>query len=71
EQDCVFIHPFNDEFVIAGQGTVGLEILDELNDVEAIVVPIGGGGLASGIAFAAKTLNPSIKVFGVQAKGAP
>ena len=66
-----FVHPFNDDDVIAGQGTVGLEILEELNDVDAVVVPVGGGGLISGIAFALKQLKPSIKVYGVQASGAP
>ena len=66
-----FIHPFDDENVIAGQGTIGLELLDQLPDVEAVVVPVGGGGLISGIAFAIKSLNPNIKVFGVQAEGAP
>lgn len=66
-----FIHPFDDENVIAGQGTIGLELLDQLPDVEAIVVPIGGGGLISGIAFAVKSLNPKVKVYGVQAEGAP
>ncbi|MDO5311717.1 MAG: threonine ammonia-lyase, partial [Clostridia bacterium] len=71
ERDMTFIHPFDDEMVIAGQGTIGLEILDQLPDVEAIAVPIGGGGLASGVAFAVKSLRPDIKVYGVQAAGAP
>lgn len=53
-----FIHPYDDEQVIAGQGTIGLEILDQLPDVDAVVVPVGGGGLISGIAFAIKTLRP-------------
>jgi threonine dehydratase len=66
-----FVHPFNDDDVIAGQGTVGLEILEELNDVDAVVVPVGGGGLISGIAFALKQLKPTVKVYGVQASGAP
>ena len=66
-----FIHPFNDEHVIAGQGTIGLELLEQLPDVECVIVPVGGGGLASGVAFAIKTLNPDIKVHGVQASGAP
>lgn len=65
-----FIHPFDDEDVIAGQGTIGLEILEELDDVDAVVVPIGGGGLISGVAFAIKALRPNVKVYGVQASGA-
>lgn len=71
EKGYTFIHPFDDEEVIAGQGTIGLEILDQLDDVEAIVVPIGGGGLISGIAFAVKSLRPDVKIYGVQAEGAP
>ena len=71
EMGYTFVHPFNDENVIAGQGTIGLEILDELDDVDAVVVPIGGGGLISGVAFALKKLRPQIKVYGVQASGAP
>lgn len=66
-----FVHPFDDPLVIAGQGTIGLEILEQLPEADVIVVPVGGGGLISGVAFAAKTLNPSIKVYGVQAAGAP
>lgn len=65
-----FIHPFDDEYVIAGQGTVGLEILNEMPDVEAIVVPVGGGGLISGIAYTVKALRPDVKVYGVQSEGA-
>ncbi len=65
-----FVHPFDDEEVIAGQGTIGLELLDQISELDAVVVPIGGGGLASGIGFVVKTLNPSCKVFGVQAVGA-
>ncbi len=68
---AMFVHPFNDDDVIAGQGTIGLEILEDMSSVEAVVVPIGGGGLASGIAIAIKTLNPNCKVYGVQAAGAP
>ncbi|MCH5209150.1 MAG: threonine ammonia-lyase [Oscillospiraceae bacterium] len=71
EKGYTFIHPFDDENVIAGQGTIGLEILDDLPDVDAVIVPIGGGGLVSGVAFAIKQLNPKIKVYGVQAAGAP
>lgn len=66
-----FVHPFDDPKVIAGQGTIGLEILEDMPDVEAVVVPIGGGGLIAGVAFAIKTLRPEIKVYGVQAAGAP
>ncbi|MBE6694215.1 MAG: threonine ammonia-lyase [Ruminococcaceae bacterium] len=64
------VHPFDDELVIAGQGTIGLEILEELDNVDAVVVPVGGGGLISGIACAIKKLRPSCKVYGVQAAGA-
>ena len=71
EKGYVMIHPFDDVKVIAGQGTIGLEILEEMPDVEAIVVPIGGGGLIAGIAFAVKSLKPNVKVYGVQAAGAP
>ena len=66
-----FIHPFDDENVIAGQGTIALEILNELDDIDAIIVPIGGGGLISGIAYTVKQIRPSIKVYGVQVAGAP
>ena len=66
-----FIHPFDDEDVIAGQATIGIEILNELKDVDVIVVPVGGGGLVAGVAFAVKSLNPNIKVYGVQSDGAP
>jgi len=65
-----FVHPFDDYDVICGQGTIGLEILDELSDVDEILVPIGGGGLISGIALAAKVKNPSVKVIGVVPVGA-
>ena len=70
ERGMTFVHPFDDENVIAGQGTIGLEILDQMQEVDAVVVPVGGGGLISGVAFAIKTLNPKIKVYGVQAEGA-
>ena len=65
------VHPFDDEDVIAGQGTVALEILEDMPKVDAIVVPIGGGGLISGIAYTIKNLKSKIKVYGVQAEGAP
>ena len=71
EYGYTFIHPFNDERVIAGQGTIGLELLDQLPYMDAVIVPIGGGGLISGVAFALKQLNPDIKVYGVQVAGAP
>ncbi|MCH4186861.1 MAG: threonine ammonia-lyase, partial [Prevotella sp.] len=71
EKGYTFVHPFNDENVIAGQGTIGLELLDQLPGLEAVVVPVGGGGLISGVAFALKSLNPKVKVYGVQAEGAP
>ena len=71
ETGMTFIHPYDDELVIAGQGTIGLEILDQLPDVDAVIVPIGGGGLISGVAFAIKSLRPEVKVYGVQAEGAP
>ena len=67
---ATFIHPFDDPMVIAGQGTIGLEIMDDLPDVNTIVVPIGGGGLASGVAAAVKMLHPNVKIIGVQAAGA-
>ena len=66
-----FIHPFNDPDVIAGQGTIGLEIMEQLPDVDIVIVPIGGGGLISGVAYTIKQLNPNCKVYGVQASGAP
>ena len=65
------VHPFDHPQVIAGQGTIGLEILDDMPDVDAVVVPIGGGGLISGVAFAIKSLKPNVKIYGVQAEGAP
>lgn len=71
EKGYTFIHPFDDDEVIAGQGTIGLEILDQMMDVDAVLVPIGGGGLISGIAFAIKQLHPHCKVYGVQAANAP
>ena len=71
EKGYTFLHPFNDEDVIAGQGTIALEIAEQLPDVDAVLVPIGGGGLIAGIAYTIKTLYPNVKVIGVQAKGAP
>lgn len=71
EMGYTFVHPFDDENVIAGQGTIGIELLDQLPDVEAVIVPVGGGGLISGVAFAIKSLRPNVKIYGVQASGAP
>lgn len=71
ETQATFIHPFDDPLVIAGQGTIALEILDDLPDVEVVVLPIGGGGLISGVALALKTLNPAVKIIGVQSKNNP
>ncbi|ARJ56438.1 threonine ammonia-lyase [Campylobacter cuniculorum] len=71
EQGLIFIHPFEDELVMAGQGTLMLEMLDDISDLDTIIVPVGGGGLISGIASAAKQINPHIKIIGVGAKGAP
>ena len=71
KEGYTFVHPFDDEYVIAGQGTIGLEIMNEMNDVDAVIVPIGGGGLISGVACAIKSISPHVKVYGVQAAGAP
>ena len=71
EKGYTFIHPFNDPDVIAGQGTIALELYEQIPDLDAVIVPIGGGGLISGVAFAIKQLNPNVKVYGVQAAGAP
>ncbi len=70
ETGATMIHPFDDDEVIAGQGTIGLEILEQLHDVDAIIVPVGGGGLVAGVAYAVKQLNPNVKVYGVQAERA-
>ena len=71
ERGYTFVHPFDDEYVISGQGTIGLEIMNEMSDVDAVIVPIGGGGLISGVACAIKSISPHVKVYGVQAAGAP
>lgn len=71
ESGAVFVHPFDDELVIAGQGTIGLELLKQLPELDAVIVPIGGGGLIGGVAACIKNINPRCKVYGVQAKGAP
>ena len=70
ERDLTFVHPFDDPAVIAGQGTVGLEILEQLEDVDDVIVPIGGGGLIAGVATAIKEARPSVRVFGVEPTGA-
>lgn len=69
--DYTFIHPFNDEHVIAGQGTIALELLEKLPEIDIVFVPVGGGGLISGIAYTIKQLKPDCRVYGVQAAGAP
>ncbi len=71
EKGYTFIHPFDDEDVIAGQGTIALEVTEQLPDLDAIIVPIGGGGLIAGVAFTIKSLCPHVKVYGVQSSGAP
>ena len=71
ENNLIFIHPFEDKKVIAGQGTVALEMLDEVKDLNTILVPIGGGGLITGVASAVKQIDPNIRVIGVVSKGAP
>lgn len=67
---ATFVHPFNDPYIIAGQGTIGLEIFEQMRDVDDVLVPIGGGGLIAGIAIALKQLNPRIRIIGVEANGA-
>lgn len=71
EQGLTYIHPFDDPQLIAGQGTVGLEIIEDMPDVDYVIVPIGGGGLISGVAMAIKSVNPSVKIIGVESTGAP
>lgn len=71
EKGYTFIHPFDDVDVIAGQGTIGLELLNQLQGLDTVIVPVGGGGLISGVAYAIKSLNPHIKIYGVQSSGAP
>lgn len=70
QSGATFVHPFNDKDIIAGQGTVGLEIFDQLEKIDAVLVPIGGGGLIGGIAIALKSLNPEIRIIGVEPEGA-
>lgn len=71
ENNATYIHPFDDPYIIAGQGTVGLEIYTQLPNVDAVIVPIGGGGLIAGISLILKHFNPAVKIIGVQAEGAP
>ncbi len=68
EQDLTFIHPFDDSYVVAGQGTLGLEMMEQVKDLDVIVVPIGGGGLIAGVATAVKGVNPNVTVIGAQAE---
>eukprot|EP01112_Ceratiomyxa_fruticulosa_P008001 TRINITY_DN2075_c0_g1_i1.p1 TRINITY_DN2075_c0_g1~~TRINITY_DN2075_c0_g1_i1.p1 ORF type:complete len:360 (-),score=86.74 TRINITY_DN2075_c0_g1_i1:76-1065(-) len=70
ETGALFIHPYNNKDVIAGQATIALEILDQIKDLDAVIAPVGGGGLLSGVSLAAKSINPKIKVFGAEPKGA-
>jgi len=71
KNSLIFIHPFEDEDVIAGQGTIALDILDKAPEIDAVIIPVGGGGLISGMSHALKSVNPNIKVIGVGASGAP
>ncbi|MBC7372262.1 MAG: threonine ammonia-lyase [Bdellovibrionaceae bacterium] len=71
EKGYVFVHPYEDEFIIAGQGTIGLEIHEKVADLDTVVIPIGGGGLISGVSTALKALNPNIRIIGVQSDQAP
>ncbi len=71
ERDLTFLHPFDDPYVIAGQGTVGLEMLEDVSEPHVVIVPVGGGGLISGVAAAVKLLSPTTRVVGVEPEGAP
>jgi len=71
ERGLVFVHPFDDEVVCSGAGTVGLELMEQIPDLDAVIVPIGGGGLISGVATAVKEMSPRTRVYGVEPKGAP
>lgn len=71
EKGYIYVHPYEDEKVIAGQGTIGLEIMNKMSDLDTVIVPIGGGGLISGMAVAIKSINPNCRVIGVQAEKAP
>ncbi len=70
ERGAIFLHPFDDPHIISGQGTIGLEVIEQLNKAEAVIVPVGGGGLIAGIAVALKEIKPSIEIVGVEAEGA-
>lgn len=71
DRNLVFVHPFDDDEVCAGAGTAGMELVEQAGDLDAVVIPIGGGGLISGMAVAIKEMNPGIRVFGVEPRGAP
>src|SRR3982074_3238713 len=71
KDDLVFVHPYEDPLVIAGQGTCGLEMLEAMPDLDMLVVPVGGGGLIAGVAIAAKSLNEKIKIYGVESRTYP
>ncbi|NIS33307.1 MAG: pyridoxal-phosphate dependent enzyme, partial [Actinobacteria bacterium] len=71
ERGLTFVHPYDDERIIAGQGTVGLEMLEDVPDLDVVVVPIGGGGIISGIATAVKALRPAVEVIGVETEVYP
>jgi threonine dehydratase len=71
KDDCAYISPYNDEYIIAGHGIIGLEIIEALPDVEAVMVPLGGGGLISGISIAVKSIKPHVQVIGVQSQSSP
>src|SRR5207237_8212096 len=71
ERGLTYIHPFDDPELVAGQGTLGLEIHDDFPDVDVVIVPIGGGGLISGVSMALKAITPSVRIVGVESSGAP
>ncbi len=71
ERGLTFIHAFDDPWIVAGQGTIGLEVYEQNSDLDAMIVPVGGGGLIAGIALVLKTLNPKIRIIGVQAEAVP
>ncbi len=71
KENFVFVHPYNDPLIIAGQGTIGIELMEEMSDLDSVVIPIGGGGLISGISTAMKSINPKIKIYGVVTEATP